>query len=410
MTITRDVCEMLDRDDPLAAKRDQFRLPPGTIYLDGNSLGALPLGVEERVQTLIRQQWGDDLIVSWNKHGWIDMPRRVGARIAQLIGAERDSVIAADSTSVNLFKLVSAALALRPGRTIILSDTGNFPTDLYVAGGAAGLMNAGVTVRTVAPEAVADSIDQDTALVMLTQVDYRTGRLHDMRAMTAAAHAQGALMLWDLAHSAGALPVDLAGCHVDFAVGCSYKYLNGGPGAPAFLYVAPRHQPRVISPLAGWLGHVAPFAFDLDYRPASGIDRFICGTPNLLSLVALDAALDVFDDVDMARLRAKSQALGRLFIAMVEQECSGFTLATPRDDDQRGSQVSLRHAEGYAIMQALIARGVIGDFRSPDILRFGFTPLYLRYADLFDAVMHLKAVMAGEEWRRPEFRQRAKVT
>jgi kynureninase len=418
MPVTRADAASLDATDPLAGKRTEFLLPEGVIYLDGNSLGPLPAGVPARVEDLIRRQWGRDLIISWNTHGWMDLPGKVGDRIARLVGAERDSVISADSTSVNLFKLVCAALALNPGRNTILSDSGNFPTDLYIAAGAASLMNhgaaslmnAGVSLLVVAPEAVLDAIDGDTALVMLTEVDYRTGRMHDMAGITAAAQKKGALVLWDLAHSAGAIPVDLAGCNADFAVGCSYKYLNGGPGAPAFLYVAPRHQAAVHSPLSGWLGHVAPFAFDLDYRPAEGIARFICGTPNMLSLAALDAALDVWDRVDMADIRTKSRALGDLFIRLVEQECAGFTLGSPRDSAARGSQVSLRHEQGYAIVQALIARGVIGDFRSPDVLRFGFCPLYVRFVDIWDAVQHLKAVMAGNEWQRPEYRMRSKVT
>jgi kynureninase len=408
--LNRSALEALDQADLLAGKRDAFLLPEGVIYLDGNSLGPLPASVPGRVADLVNRQWGQDLIVSWNKHGWIDLPARVGARIARLIGAEPDSVIAADSTSINLFKLIVAALTLNPGRRRILSDTGNFPTDLYIAQGVTGMLGGGLALDVVAPEAVLTAIDETTALVMLTGVDYRTGRLHDMAGITRAAQAKGALVLWDLAHSAGAVPVDLAGCGVDFAVGCSYKYLNGGPGAPAFLYVAPRHQAQVVSPLSGWLGHAAPFAFDLDYRPATGIGRFICGTPNMLSLVALDAALDVWDDVEMPTIRAKSMALGDLFIRLVEQECPGFTLGSPRAADERGSQVSLRHPEGYAIMQALIARGVIGDFRSPDVLRFGLTPLYLRHADLWDAVQHMKAVMATGEWEQPRFRARAKVT
>lgn len=410
MTLRRTDLEALDAADPLAGKRAEFLLPEGVIYLDGNSLGPLPAGVPARVEDLIRRQWGEDLIVSWNKHGWMDLPGKVGNRIARLIGAEAGSVISADSTSVNLFKLVCAALALNPGRMTVLSDSGNFPTDLYIAGSAAALMAAGVSLRVVAPEDVLDAIDGDTALVMLTGVDYRTGRMHDMADITAAAQAKGALMLWDLAHSAGAVPVDLSGCNADFAVGCAYKYLNGGPGAPAFLYVAPRHHAAARSPLSGWLGHEAPFAFDLDYRPAEGIGRFICGTPNMLSLAALDAALDVWDDVDMQVIRAKSRALGDNFIRLVEQECEGFALGSPRDSAWRGSQVSLRHPEGYAIVQALIARGVIGDFRAPDVLRFGFSPLYVRHVDVWDAVAHLKAVMATGEWQRPEFRTRAKVT
>lgn len=412
LMITRDVLLTADAADPLADKRREFHIPAGMLYFDGNSLGPMPLAVPARVESVMRREWGDDLIVSWNKHGWMDLPFRIGNRIARLIGAEDGSVLSADSTSVNLYKLVCAALALNPGRKTILSDSGNFPTDLYIAGGAAELMRRGVTLKVVAPEAVHDAIDGDTALVMLTEVDYRTGRRHDMKAITARAHAFGALALWDLAHSAGALPVDLSGCKADFAVGCSYKYLNGGPGAPAFLYIAPKHQARVRSPLSGWLGHEAPFAFDLDYRPAEGIARFICGTPNMLSLAALDAALSVFDDVDMQVIRAKSIALCDLFIALVEQECAGlgFTLGSPRDGAQRGSQVSLKHPEGYPIMQALIARGAIGDFRAPDVLRFGFCPLYLRHADVWDLVAHLKAVMTSGEWKKPEFSRRAKVT
>lgn len=411
MPLTRADLEKLDAADPLAHKREAFDLPAGMIYLDGNSLGPLPRHVPARLAEVVAQEWGNDLILSWNIHGWIDLPRRVGDRIGRLVGARPGSVLAADSTSANLFKLVSAALRLRPDRSKILSDSGNFPTDLYIAEGATGLAGRG-RLEIVQPEAVAASIDEDTALVMLTEVDYRTGRRHDMRALTALAHEKGALILWDLAHSAGAFPVDLDGAAVDFAVGCSYKYLNGGPGAPAYLYVAPRHQEAVASPLSGWLGHDAPFAFELGYRPAPGIARFACGTPSILGLSALDAALDVFDDVDLGEIRRKSVALGEHFIALAEQELAGFGfgVASPRDPGQRGSQASLTHGEGYAIMQALIARGVVGDFRAPDVLRFGFCPLYLGFADLWDAIAQLKAVMQDGEWQRPEFRIRAKVT
>jgi kynureninase len=410
--INRSDLIALDSRDPLGGRRELFVLPEGVIYLDGNSLGPLPVSVPAKMEDALRRQWGRDLIRSWNVNGWIDLPARVGARIGRLVGAEEGSIISADSTSVNLYKLVCAALALNPGRRNILSDTGNFPTDLYVASGAAELMDKGVRVKVVPPEDVEAAIDADTALVMLTHVDYRTGRLHDMAAITARAHAAGALVLWDLAHSAGALPVDLAGCRVDLAVGCSYKYLNGGPGAPAWLYVAPRHQAAARSPLTGWLGHAAPFAFDLDFRPAEGIGRFICGTPNILSLVALDAALDAFDDVSMDQVRDKSIKLGDLFIALVDQRCGelGFTLGAPRDGRQRGSQVSLRHPEGYAIMQALIAREVIGDFRAPDVLRFGFCPLYARYTDVWDLTEHLLQVMLTREWAQERFQRRAKVT
>lgn len=410
--ITRSDLAALDSRDPLADRRDLFELPEGVIYLDGNSLGPLPRSVPARMEDAVRRQWGQDLIRSWNTNGWIDLPARVGARIGRLVGAEEGSLVSADSTSVNLFKLVCAALALNPGRRTILSDSGNFPSDLYVASGAAELMAKGVRLKIVAPEDVVGAIDTDTALVMLTHVDYRTGRVHDMAAITAAAHAAGALALWDLAHSAGALPVDLAGCRVDLAVGCSYKYLNGGPGAPAWLYVAPRHQAAARSPLTGWLGHAAPFAFDLGFTPAEGIGRFICGTPNILSLVALDAALDAFDGVSMDVVRDKSIKLGDLFITLVDQRCGdlGFELGAPRDGRLRGSQVSLRHPEGYAIMQALIARQVIGDFRAPDVLRFGFCPLYARYTDVWDLTEHLLQVMLTREWAQERFQRRAKVT
>ncbi|WP_293861252.1 kynureninase [uncultured Alsobacter sp.] len=410
--ITQTTLAALDAADPLAHCRERFHLPDGVLYFDGNSLGPLPRGVPARMKTVVEEQWGEGLIRSWNTAGWMDLPARVGGRIASLVGAEPGSIISADSTSVNLFKLVCAALALNPGRPEILSDSGNFPTDLYVASGAAQIIGRDHRLKVVEPQDVAEAIGPSTAVVMLTHVDYRTGQMHDMEAITARAHAAGAIVIWDLAHSTGAMPVDLAGCKVDLAVGCSYKYLNGGPGAPAWLYVAPRHQAAVHSPLTGWLGHAAPFAFDLGYRPADGIARFICGTPNILSLAALDASLDAFDGVDMRLVRAKSIRLGDLFIGLVEQElgAAGFGLGSPRDGTARGSQVSLTHPQGYAIMQALISRGVIGDFRAPDVLRFGFCPLYARFSDLWGLVGHLREIMATEEWNQEMFLRRARVT
>ncbi len=402
--------ETLDAQDPLRHKRAAFHLPEGVIYLDGNSLGVLPKAVPARMAETVTAEWGDSLIRGWNAHGWIDLPARVGDKIARLIGAAPGTVVAADSTSINVFKMLSAALALRPDRKVILSDRGNFPTDLYVAQGLRDLLAAGHELRIVAPEEVEAAIGEDVAVLMLTEVDYRTGRRHDMAALTARAHAHGALTLWDLAHSAGAFPVDLAGTDADFAVGCGYKYLNGGPGAPAFLYVAPRHQGRVAPPLTGWMGHQAPFAFELGYRPAEGVDRMRVGTPPVLSLAALDAALDVFADVDMAVLRRKSVALCERFIAEVERRCPDLVLATPREAERRGSQVSFRHPEGYAVMQALISRGVIGDFRAPDIIRFGFTPLYLSFSDVVRAAAILEDILKSGAWDRPEFKARAKVT
>ncbi|MFO1172155.1 MAG: kynureninase [Hyphomicrobiaceae bacterium] len=411
MTVSRDDCLTLDRNDPFAAKRDLFALPDGVIYLDGNSLGALPKGVAARVARAVAEEWGQDLITSWNKHGWFTLPGRLGDRIGRLIGAPQGTVVVADTISVNLFKLVAAALRLRPGRRVILSDTGNFPTDLYIAEGVLGMTGAH-DLKLVAPEAVEAAIDDTVALVMLTEVDYATGRRHDMQAITAKAHAAGALMLWDLAHSAGAIPVDLGGADADFAVGCTYKYLNGGPGAPAFLYVRKDLQDRIASPLSGWWGHADPFAFTTGYRPAAGITRQQCGTQAMLSMIALDAALDAYDDVDMQALYSKGQALARVFIDEVEQRCGryGLELAGPRDLARRGSQVSFRCPAGYAVMQALIAHGVVGDFRAPDKIRFGLTPLYIRFVDVFDAAVIIERVMAERLWDTPEFKARSAVT
>ncbi len=400
-----------DAADTLAVLRDRFHVPEDVIYLDGNSLGALPRTVAPRVADAVRREWGESLIRGWNAHGWIDLPDRVGDRIARLVGAAPGSVVACDSTSVNLYKLLAAALRLRPGRGVILSDEGNFPTDLYMAEGLVELVGRGA-LRTVPRAQVADAIDADTAVVMLTEVDYRTGHRLPMADVTARAHAAGAVMLWDLAHSAGAFPVDLAGSGAEFAVGCGYKYLNGGPGAPAFLYVRPNLADTVRPALAGWLGHDAPFAFEPGYRPAPGVGRLRVGTPPVLAMVALDAALDVWEGVDLAAVWAKSQALADLFVQEVERlaPAGALTLASPRDGATRGSQISFRCAEGYAVMQALIAEGVIGDFRAPDLIRFGFAPLYLRFADVARAAAVLADILASGRWDRPEHHARARVT
>lgn len=399
-----------DQIDSLRHKKDAFQIPEGVIYLDGNSLGVLPKHVPARVAEVVQQEWGTSLIRAWNTHSWIDLPLRTGERIAKLIGAPRGTVVACDSTSVNVFKVLSAALTLRPDRKVILSDNGNFPTDLYVASGLKDLLAQGHELRIVAPEEVEAALGDDVAVMMLTQVDYRTGRAHDMSGLTRKAHEVGALAIWDLAHSAGAIEVDLSGAQADFAIGCGYKYLNGGPGAPAFLYVSPEHLDRVSSPLTGWMGHEAPFAFDLDYRPVTGIARMTVGTPAILALSGLHAALDIFEDVDMADIRAKSISLSELFIAEVEAKCPQLTLASPRNPNDRGSQVSFRFEEGYAVMQALISRGVIGDFRAPDVMRFGFTPLYLSHQDVVNAVEILADILDTGSWDKPEFKTRAKVT
>ncbi|CAN5837958.1 kynureninase [soil metagenome] len=407
--MTRDEALALDRADPLAPRRDLFELDDGLIYLDGNSLGALPKAVKGRLSEAVEAEWGRGLIRSWNDANWIDLPSRGGGKIAALIGAAPDEVIAADSTSVNLFKLAAGAMAMRPGRKVILSEPGNFPTDLYILQGLAQFL-PGIELRLAEPGDLQAALVDSVALLLLTQTHYKTGALHDMAALTARGHDVGALALWDLSHSAGALEVDLNGAGADLAVGCGYKYLNGGPGAPAFAFVARRHQAEFQSPLTGWMGHAKPFAFSDDYAPGPGMLRALCGTPSVLGLTALEAALSAFDGVAMSALRAKSRALGDLFLDLVEQRCPGFGVACPRDSAQRGSQVSLTHAHGYPIVQALIARGVVGDFRAPDVLRFGFAPLYVRYVDVWDAVEHLVQVMAREEWRGERFNQVAAVT
>ncbi len=393
-----------------AATKGQFLLPEGVIYLDGNSLGPLPRATAARVAKTIEAEWGQMLITGWNKAGWNDKPLSVGDRIARLIGAEPGHVVMGDTLSIKIYQALASALEMNPTRRVILSDTGNFPSDLYMADGLCRTLGQGYTLRTVAPEDVLDAIDGTVAVTLITEVDYRTGRKHDMAAITARAHACGALTIWDLAHSAGALPVELAKCNVDFAAGCTYKYLNSGPGGPAFIYVAPRHANTARPALSGWLGHDAPFAFDLGYRPATGAERMRVGTPPILQMAALEASLDIWDTVDMAALRAASLALTDQFIAGVEAACPDLTLATPRDPAMRGSQVSFRHPEGYAMMQALIARGVIGDFRAPDTLRFGFTPLFIDQGDVARAIAIIADVMANALWDRPEYKIRAKVT
>ena len=393
-----------------AATKALFDLPEGVIYLDGNSLGPLPKSVPDRLQKIARDEWGAMLITAWNKAAWMDMPRRVGDRIGSLIGASEGTVVVGDTLTIKVYQALASALELRGDRRVVLSDTGNFPTDLYMADGLIRTLDRGHELRLVAPEAVLSAIDDSVACVLITEVDYRTGRRHDMAALTKRAHAAGALVIWDLAHSAGAFEVDVTGGDADFAVGCTYKYLNSGPGGPAFIYVAPVLMGSVRPALSGWLGHEAPFAFDLDYRAGAGIDRMRVGTPAMLQVAALDAALDVWDQVDLRDVRARSIELTELFVAEVEAHCRQLTLASPRDPKCRGSQVSFSHPEGYAIMQALIARGVIGDFRAPDILRFGVTPLYIDEADIRGAVAILKDILARDLWDRPDYKRRALVT
>jgi kynureninase len=397
-----------DAADPLASYRERFTLPEGVIYLDGNSLGALPKATPAAVQRVVEQEWGEGLIRSWNSAGWFDIASRIGGKIAPLIGANPHEVIACDSTSVNLFKLIAAALAMRPGRKVVLSEPGNFPTDLYMI---AGLEAQGLAERRLADrDKLAQALDGDVALLMLTHAHYKTGALHGMAALTRAAHEAGALVLWDLSHSTGALPIDLNAVSADFAVGCGYKYLCGGPGAPAFAFVAERHQADLQQPLTGWFGHAAPFAFTDDYAGAPGIDRLQCGTPPVLGLAALEVGVDLIAEIGVARLYGKSQALSEFFLESLMAHDVHLDLVSPPRSADRGSQLSFRHPEAYAICQALIARGVIGDFRAPDVLRLGFAPAYLSFADIAAAARHLAEVLATGEWQRPEFNQRAAVT
>ncbi|MDP1648582.1 MAG: kynureninase [Rubrivivax sp.] len=415
--MTRDDALALDAADTLAPLRQQFVLPPDLIYLDGNSLGVLPRTTAARVQQVVQQEWGVDLIRSWNSAGWIDLPQRVGDKIAQLVGAGAGELVVADSTSVNLFKVLSAALSMAqadaPQRRRIVSERSNFPTDLYIAEALA--RERGLELVLAETGDLPARLDERCAVLVLTHVNYRSGRMHDMAALSRAASDAGALVVWDLAHSAGAVPVDLHADGADFAIGCGYKYLNGGPGAPAFVWAHPRHAERFWQPLAGWMGHAAPFDFTPGYRPAAGISRYLCGTPAVLSLAALECGVDTVLAAQayggMAALRRKSLALTRLFAERVQATCPGLTLVSPRADAERGSQVCLSHPEiAYPVIQALIARGVVGDFRAPDILRFGFTPLTLRYADAWDAAEQLRQVLASGEWRHSEFNQRHAVT
>jgi kynureninase len=410
LATTRADCVALDAADPLGPKRGAFELPPDVVYLDGNSLGPPPRLARERVQQLLDREWGTGLVRSWNDAGWIEAPLRVGEKIARLIGAAPGEVVVADSTTVNVFKLLSAALALRAGRRVIVMREGEFPTDGYVTQGLAAM--TGAELRCVAATDLEVALDADVAAFCVSHVDYRTGEMLDLHRLTDAAHRVGALAMWDLCHSAGAVPLDLTAAGVDLAVGCGYKYLNGGPGAPAFCMVATSHHERLQQPLSGWMGHAAPFAFEQGYRPGTGITRLLSGTPAVLGIAGLEAGVDAWQGVDMVAVRAKSLALAELCVTLVDQRCSGLGIevVTPREAARRGSQVSLRFADAYPLGRALIARGVIGDFRPPDILRVGLTPLYMRYVDIYDAVEAIHDVLTSGVWRRPEYAVRTVVT
>jgi len=414
---TREACVAADRQDPLAPLKARFDLPPGVLYMDGNSLGVMPRASAARAAQVITQEWGTGLIRSWNTAGWFELPSRLGDKLAGLLGAREGELVITDTTSLNIFKALAASLRIQqkqqPKRRVILSERDNFPTDLYMIQGMIDLLQQGYEMRLIDDELPLDkALDDSVAVVLLSHVNYRSGQMHDMAAVTRTAHERGALVIWDLAHAAGAVPVDLNGSGADYAVGCTYKYLNGGPGAPAFIWVAPRHIQDFWQPLSGWWGHQRPFDMTVAYEPAGGIRRYLCGTQPIVSLAMVECGLDVAREADMADVRKKSLALGDLFIALVEERCAGhpLTLVTPRNHADRGSHVSLRHPNGYEVMQALIARGLIGDYREPEVLRFGLTPLYFGYADVWDAVEIIKDVLDSRAWDKPEFKQRSAVT
>ena len=409
---TRAACEAFDRADPIRGFRDRFRLPKDIIYLDGNSLGALPKAAAERVTKVLDVEWGEHLVDGWLKDNWMGLSETLGDKLAKLIGADAGEVIVVDTTSINVHKVIAAALLMRPDRRTLLTDKGNFPTDVYMAQGLVEFLGRQHRIKMVEEDEVAESIDEDTAAVFCTQINYKTGRLHDMAKITKAAHAKGALAIWDLAHTAGCVPIELNKIEADFAVGCGYKYLNGGPGAPAFVFAPKRHHDKVRQPLTGWLGHANPFEFGLDYKPAKGIRQFRASSPPILGIVAMEAGIDDIIEFGIANVRDKSLALTGLFMNLVDARLAkhGFSVATPREAERRGSQVALRHQDGWPIMQALKARKVIGDFREPNIVRFGFAAPYVRFVDVWDAVDNLVQVMEKEEWKKPEFQNKKWVT
>jgi len=410
--VSRDACVARDARDPTAAWRDRFTIPDGVIYLDGNSLGPLPRAAAATLRQTIEQEWGQDLIKSWNSAGWFDLPLRLGDRIGTLLGAAPGQTVVCDTTSINLYKAVHAAIGLRPGRDVVIAEAASFPTDLYILEGV--MQSAGRPLQRrllgVDGPSLASVLDERVAAVVLSHVDYRSGALLDIESVTRQVHASGALVIWDLCHSAGVIEIGFDRHAIDFAIGCTYKYLNGGPGSPAYVAVAARHQAAARNPVSGWWGHAAPFAFDRDFTPDAGIKRFLCGTPPIISLRGVDAALDALDGIEVTALREKSLALTELFMARVAALLPALPIITPRLAEQRGSQVAIAFDHGYAVVQAMIERGVIGDFRSPDIMRFGFAPLYLRYQDVWDAAEILAQTVAAEVWRDPRYSQRLAVT
>ena len=405
--------ETLDINDPLKDLKSRFDLPSDTVYLDGNSLGPALKSMKSAMAEVVQEQWGNGLITSWNKHNWIDLPITVGEKIAKLIGAAPGQVICTDSVSINLYKLLSCALNLNAGRRIVLTESTNFPTDIYIADGIKSVLGNDNCQIVLCPDAnILDALSEDVAVLMLTQVDFRSGKLHDIAKVTAAAHSFGIIVIWDLAHSAGALPLELDAWNVDFAVGCGYKYLNGGPGAPAFIYAAKRHHRSIKQPLQGWMGHKAPFDFEIDYKASQDIRQFLCGTPPIISMHMLNTALDIFEGINMQQVRDKAISLSLFFESLISESksCTSLELASPSEPSQRGNQLAYQHPDAYAICQALIARNVIADFRSPDILRFGFSPLFLSFSDIAKAVMTLESLFETKSFLDPKYNQRHRVT
>jgi len=403
-----------DDTDPLAAQAKKFKLPDNLIYLDGNSLGAMPKTVPAYVEDALLDGWATQLITSWNNKGWHNLPFTLADRLAPMMGAKKGEVLLVDSTSLNLFKTLVAALKMRPDRSIVISEKSNFPSDIHIVQGVLDnfFPEKKLELSSAGDEEIISLIDNETAVVTLTHVDYKTGEIRNMEKITKAAHKFGALVIWDLSHSLGALPLDLNDCDVDFAIGCTYKYLNGGHGAPAYLFVAEKHLKHAKNTLTGWMGHASPFGFDINYEPAETIEKFRCGTPAILSYLALEKSLDIFETINMQELREKSQNLSQLFIKLIEQKCANFDLKliSPRNPEMRGSQISLTHSNSWEIMQALIDHNVIGDFRAPNIIRFGFTPLYTSYKNVWNAVTILQDIIKADIWKDPKYAVRKLVT
>ena len=412
--LTREDFIKLDTLDSIKKVREEFALPKDVIYFDGNSLGPLPKNTIKSLDSVIQREWGDGLIRSWNDENWINLPRNLGNQIAPLIGAKEGEVIVVDSTSVNLFKVLSSALMLNKNRKVIVSEAANFPSDLYILEGVNNMFGESYERCLIdeGDDEIEKYIDSSTAVVVLSHINYKTGRITDLKKITTFAHEKGALVVWDISHSVGVLPMNLHDLGVDFAVGCTYKHLNGGPGAPGFLFVHSSLIEKVSQPLTGWLGHIKPFDFEVEYQPANDINKFICGTPPIIAYKAIESGLEIFKDLSIIEIREKSIKLSEMFIQLMQQECTefGFTLFSPKNSEQRGSQISFLHENAYSIIQALISHGIIGDYREPNVMRFGISPLYMRFEDVWNAITCLREIMQTGEWQSEKFKNKNYVT